>query len=116
MINSSPTSAAYMRRWTGSALVQKMACRIFGAEPLSEPMLGFCQLDTKEQNFSFTKMHVKISSAKWGQFVQGGWVKSSNISWFWDYAEINPKPWDTRNCLSCIPSSMTTETQGPDSV
>ena len=28
-----------------------MACRLFGAKPLSEPMLGFCQLDPKEQNF-----------------------------------------------------------------
>ena len=48
-VNSSPPSAAYMRRWTGSALVKKMACPLFGAKPLSEPMLGFCQLDPKEQ-------------------------------------------------------------------
>ena len=27
-INSSPPSAAYMRRWTGSALAQVMACRL----------------------------------------------------------------------------------------
>ena len=32
-------SAAYMRQWTGSALVQVMACRLFGAKPLPEPML-----------------------------------------------------------------------------
>ena len=42
---SSPSSAAYMRQWTGSPLVQIMACRLFGAKPLSEPMLGFCQLN-----------------------------------------------------------------------
>ena len=29
----------------GSALVQIMACRLFGAKPLSKPMLGYCQLD-----------------------------------------------------------------------
>ena len=29
----------------GSALVQIMACRLFGAEPLSKPVLGYCQLD-----------------------------------------------------------------------
>ena len=40
--NSSPPSAIYMRRWTGSTLVQIMACRLVGAEPLSEPMLEYC--------------------------------------------------------------------------
>ena len=35
-VNSSPPSAAYMHRWTGSALVQIMACRLD------------CQLDPKE--------------------------------------------------------------------
>ena len=44
-VNSSPPSAAYMHQWTGSALVQVMACRLFGAKPLSEPMLPYCQLD-----------------------------------------------------------------------
>ena len=43
--NSSPPSAAYMRQWTGSALVQVMACRLFGAKPLPEPMLTYRQLD-----------------------------------------------------------------------
>ena len=33
--NSSPPSATYMCRWIGSALVQIMACRIFGTRPLS---------------------------------------------------------------------------------
>ena len=32
-------SAAYMRHWTGSALVQIMACHLFGAKPLSKPIL-----------------------------------------------------------------------------
>ena len=26
-----------------------MACRLFGAKPLSKPMLGYCQLDPLEQ-------------------------------------------------------------------
>ena len=43
--NSSPPSAAYMRQWIGSALVQIMACRLIGTKPLSKPMLGYCQLD-----------------------------------------------------------------------
>ena len=44
-INLSPPSAAYVCQWIGSALVQIMACRLFGAKPLSKPMLGYCQLD-----------------------------------------------------------------------
>ena len=44
-INSSPPSAAYMRQWIGSALVQIMACRPFGAKPLSKQMLDYYQLD-----------------------------------------------------------------------
>ena len=42
-------SAAYMCQWTGSALVQIMACRLFGAKPLPEPMLTYCQMDPQEQ-------------------------------------------------------------------
>ena len=49
LLNSSPPSAAYRRQWIGSALVHIMACRLFGAKPLSKPMLGYCQLDPIEQ-------------------------------------------------------------------
>ena len=48
-INSSTPSAAYMCQWIGSALVQIMACRLFGAKPLSKSMLVYCQLEPKEQ-------------------------------------------------------------------
>ena len=44
-IKSSPLSAAYMRRWTGSALVQVMACHLFGAKPLPWPILTYSQFD-----------------------------------------------------------------------
>ena len=44
-VNSSTPSAIYVHQWTGSALVQKMACRLFSAKPLPEPMLTYCQLD-----------------------------------------------------------------------
>ena len=47
--NSSPPSAAYMRQWIESALVQIMVCRLFGVKPLSESMLGYYQLDPWEQ-------------------------------------------------------------------
>ena len=34
IFNSSPPSARYLHQWTGSALVQIMACRLFGAKLL----------------------------------------------------------------------------------
>ena len=39
MLNSSAPSAAYVRQRIGLALVQIMACRLFGAEPLSKSVL-----------------------------------------------------------------------------
>ena len=67
-----------------------MACRIFGAKPLSKPLLrllptgplgtNFSEILIIIQNFSFTKMHLKISSAKWRPFCPGGrWV---NCIWW----------------------------------
>ena len=47
-INSSPPGAAYMLQWTGSSLVQVMACHLFGTKPLPETMLAYCQLDCWE--------------------------------------------------------------------
>ena len=43
-VNSTP-SAAYMRQWVRSAFVQIRVWRLFGAKPLSQPKLGYCQLD-----------------------------------------------------------------------
>ena len=90
-LNSFPPSAAYLRQLIGSALVQIMAWRLFGAKPLSKPMLGYCQLDPWEQtlvkwalritlqwlfnqnaSFWFTEMHLEISSAKWRPFCSRG--------------------------------------------
>ena len=36
-------------QWNVSALVQVMACRLFGAKPLPEPMLAYYQLYPQEQ-------------------------------------------------------------------
>ena len=84
IINSSPPCAAYMHQWIGSALLQKMACRLFGAKPLSKPMLDYCQLGPKEQtSVKFYSKYQTFHSRKciWkyrlrngGRFVQRGWV------------------------------------------
>ena len=66
-------------QWIGSALVQILACHLFGTKPLSKPMLGYCPLGTnfseiliKIQDFSLMKMHVQISSSIWWPFCPGG--------------------------------------------
>ena len=45
IVNSPPPSAAFMCQWIRSALVKIMACRLFGAKPLSKPVLGYRQQD-----------------------------------------------------------------------
>ena len=78
-----------------------MACRLFGAKPLSEPLLEYCLLDPWEQTsvkfeskYKFTHFLKFIwKSRRWnvGHFVQGGGggVKSNvklnssneNVTW-----------------------------------
>ena len=56
-----------------------MACRLFTTKPLSKPVITYYQLDSKDHNaiqyskfkFSFTKIYLKISSAKWRPFGLG---------------------------------------------
>ena len=58
-----------------------MACHLFGAKPLSKPMLGYCQLDPLEQTsvkFSpkYKTFHSQICIEKYdlrksGHFVHG---------------------------------------------
>ena len=59
----------FFRQWTGSSLVQVMACHLFGAKPLPETMLIYRQLDSWEHmseklESDFKKIHLKMSSAK----------------------------------------------------
>ena len=49
IFNISPQSATYTCPWIRSALVQIMACRLFGARPISKRMPGYCQLDSSGQ-------------------------------------------------------------------
>ena len=47
-VDSLRLSDAYMHQYTRSSLVQIMACRLLCAKPLSDPVMTFCQLDSKE--------------------------------------------------------------------
>ena len=66
-----------------------MACRLFGAKPLPEPMLPYCRLDPKEYisvkfslkfKFSFKEVHLKKSSAKVATILPGLNVLKQMIS------------------------------------
>ena len=46
-LNLSPPSATYLHQWIRSALVQTIACRLFGTKPISKPILGYCKLHLK---------------------------------------------------------------------
>ena len=52
---SSPRSAAYMRRWTGSTLVQIIACPLIGAKPLSEPIRNNFQWTLTRNSHNFIR-------------------------------------------------------------
>ena len=102
-VNSSPHSAAYVRRWIGSALLQIMVCRLFDTKPLSGQTFRYSQELSprplvyrnkrqwnfnqiiKIENFSFTEMHLNISSVKWQPFCQvcvwGGWGVGGGWGW-----------------------------------
>ena len=72
-LTPSPPSVEYMLKWIGSALIQIMACRLFGAKPLPETMLApllsiwllgtnFSEIWIWILSFSFKKMLLKMLS------------------------------------------------------
>ena len=78
--------SADLSQWTGSSLVQVIAFRLFGANPLLKPILAHCQLDSWEQKHSvkfesnstiFIKENTfeNVVCKNGGHFVQGRWVK-----------------------------------------
>ena len=66
--------------FTGSVLVHVMACRLFGAKSLPEPILAYSKLDsweqiavkTKSESFLLKKMHLKLSSANVAAILSRG--------------------------------------------
>ena len=109
----------YMRQWIGSALAQIMACRLFGAKPLSKPMLGYCQLDCQEQtsvkiesefyHFHSRKCIWKCHLPEWRPFCPGGDELSQAMHslrqlthWGWDKMTAILQPFS--HWFSCMKS------------
>ena len=94
--NSSPPSVSYICKGTGLALVQVMACRLFGTKPLPEvlnqcwrignwtPGKNFSEIWIRILSFSFKKMHLKMSSATMAAILsRGRWVNNQLAGWGW---------------------------------
>ena len=61
VVNSSTPNTAYTRQWTGSASVQVMVCRLFGAKPLPEHVLhGLLSIGLMGTNFGETWIPITI--------------------------------------------------------
>ena len=81
-INLSPPSATCICQWIGPALVQQMACHLFGAKPLSKPILDIVSwtLRNKLQWNFYQNTSFSLWKCIWGclrngsHFVQGRWV------------------------------------------
>ena len=69
-VNSSSHSAAYMRRWIGSALLQIMVCRLFGTKPLSEQTFRYSQELSPGPLVYMNKFQWNFNQ-KWKLFIHG---------------------------------------------
>ena len=75
-LNSSPPSATYMHQWTGSTLVQVIACCFFSAKPLLKLVLAYCQMDCWEQisvKFEFEFCHFHSRKCIWNCHLPIWW-------------------------------------------
>ena len=70
-----------MRQCLWSAFAQIMACRLLGTKSLCKPSepsgTHLSEILIKIQNFSFTKMHLEITSAKMAAILSGEMSKST---------------------------------------
>ena len=101
LFNLSPHNTTYMRQWSGPALVRCQAITSTNADLLSTGPLGtnFSEIRIKITKFSFMKMHLKISSAKWrpfwfcrGRGGRGNYIPPNNmdvINYIWhNFSEL----------------------------
>ena len=70
----------YIRPWTGSCLAQAMACRMFGAKPLHELMMTYCQF-TPEGHIRMGNC-LKCKQFQWRQNFENVFgLLGTNFSW-----------------------------------
>ena len=84
-----------MRQWIGLIMVQIMACCLFGTKPLSEPMLGYYQLDHKEQtSVKFWSKYKTFHSRKhiWKYWLWNGehFVPGRCVNYIYQVVKLRP--------------------------
>ena len=98
-----------MRPWTGSTLVQVIACRLFGAKPLPEPMLPYCQLDLWEQtSVKFESKYKPFHSWKctWICRFGNGWYFVQGEKLRLDHFRYLSLQWDLHTVKRVCPTEL----------
>ena len=78
-----------MHWWAGSSLVQVMARCLFGAKPLTQPVLSWYKQNVSKKTlikiwkFCFNKIYFKMSSAKCGPLCLVCWLTMYYIYVHW---------------------------------
>ena len=88
-LNSLRPSYAYICQYNMPTMLQIMACHLFGAKPLSEPMLPYCQLDPKE--------HISVKSyLKFKVFIKGNALEMSSAKVAAILPSLNVLKWQVK--------------------
>ena len=71
VLNTMTQRNRYMRQWTTPPLLEIMAWRLIGAKPLSETMMGYCQIDPFpwEQNSWHQSVTWSNDNLLWIEFI-----------------------------------------------
>ena len=73
------TTCLHVCHWTGSSLVEVMAWHLFGAKPLPEPMMTYCQLDPNQETCCLVPSHYLN---QWWLIVN--WTLSKKLQCNWN--------------------------------
>ena len=66
---------AYKHQWISSSLVQVMAWHLFSPKPLVEPVLTYCQFDSKKQASLKFWLNSRQFHLSWPQWVNTLWSR-----------------------------------------
>ena len=103
-VNSSPASTTCMPQIPGLALVQIIACRLFGAKLLPEPLLTYCQPDPKEQ--TSVKIESKYLTFHSWKYIWQWSLRNGDHFAQGDMSEANPCSMHTVYVLLFLHQSM----------
>ena len=95
IFNSSPPTATFTRQWIRSALDQIMACRLFGAKPLSKPSQRWSPCvnnDFRSNEIILTRFVGHLNCAVWYTKL----LSLSFAHWPWEMWNVDTERWNFR--------------------